>query len=158
MIREITNGEVTLAAGIIRRAFATVAEEFGLTLENCAWHPTFLTEERLQGEVDKGLRLFVLQEGDSSVGVVGLRRLDDGSFALERLAVLPEHRHQGCGARLVEFACQQALQAGGEKISLQIIDEHAELKRWYIRLGFVATGVKQYPQLPFNVCLMEKSL
>jgi len=158
MIRELSNEEVPLAAGIIRRAFATVAEEFGLTPENCPSHPTFLTEERLQGEVDRGLRLFILQEGDTPVGVVGLRRLEDGTTALERLAVLPEHRHQGYGMQLVEFICRQVKQEGSEKVSLQIIDEHAVLKNWYARLGFAAVGVRQFPHLPFTVCFMEKVL
>ncbi|MHB0935986.1 MAG: GNAT family N-acetyltransferase [Armatimonadota bacterium] len=158
MIRELSIEEVPLAADIIRRAFATVAEEFGLTLENCPTHPTFLTEERLQGEMQRGLRLYMLQEGDNPVGVVGLRRLEDGSTALERLAVLPEHRHRGYGVQLVELICRQAAQAGSGKVSLQIIDEHTVLKDWYTRLGFIAIEVRQFRHLPFNVCFMEKAL
>jgi len=158
MIRELRNEEVPLAAGIIRRAFATVAEDFGLTEENCAMHPTFFTEEQLQGEIERGLHMFLLEEGGSPVGVVGLRRLEDGTTALERLAVLPEYRHQGYGMQLVEFICRHASEAGSEKVSLQIIDEHAMLKDWYTRLGFNAIEVRQFPHLPFNVCFMEKAL
>ena len=156
MIREITAEEIPLAADIIRHAFATVAEEFGLTRENCAMHPTFLTEERLQDEIERGLRLFILEEDGSPAGVVGLRRLEDGNFSLERLAVLPEHRHRGYGVQLVEFICRQAMEAGSAKVSLQIIDEHVILKDWYTRLGFTAVGVRQYPHLPFTVGLMER--
>jgi|GEM_PF-2401433 len=107
MIREMTAEEVPLAARIIRRAFATVAEEFGLTRENYPTHPSFLTEERLLGEIARGLHLFILEEDGSPACMVGLRRLEDGTTALERLAVLPEHRHRGCGVRLVEFVCRQ---------------------------------------------------
>jgi len=158
MIRELSNEEIPLAASIIRRAFATVAEEFGLTPENCSSHPTFLTVERLQGEIDQGLKLFILEEGGSPVGVAGLRSLGDGDISLERLAVLPEHRHRGNGVRLVEFVCRQAVQASSGKVCLQIIDEHAVLKDWYTRLGFIAIEVKQFPHLPFSVCFMVKTL
>lgn len=155
MIRAMTVEEVPLAAGIIRRAFATVARDYNLTRENCPAHPSFLTEERLQGEIERGLRIFVLEDNSCSVGVVGQRRLEDGNTALERLAVLPEYRHRGYGVQLVEFVCRLA---GSGKVSLQIIDEHTALKDWYTRLGFDVIEVRQFPQLPFSVCFMEKAL
>ena len=47
MIKEITDNELVKAASVIREGFQTVAQEFGLTVENCATNGAFIKKERL---------------------------------------------------------------------------------------------------------------
>jgi hypothetical protein len=49
-------------------------------------------------------------------------------------------------------------QANGVKVSIGIINENTILKKWYADYGFIETAIKEYSHLPFNVCLMEKSI
>ncbi|MBQ1234535.1 MAG: hypothetical protein IIX77_02795, partial [Oscillospiraceae bacterium] len=44
----VTPGDFDAAVKVIRQSFATVAEAFGLTKENCPTHTSFITEDRLQ--------------------------------------------------------------------------------------------------------------
>ncbi|MHB9027035.1 MAG: GNAT family N-acetyltransferase [Armatimonadota bacterium] len=156
MIHLLPLNEIPSAAEVIRQSFRTVADEFGLTPENSPTHPAFLTDEQLRTHVDHGLQLFGLYAGSVLAGVVGLKRLTAGDFAVEKLAVLPTYRHRRFGAKLMIFAWEQIKQQDGEKACIGIIDDNTVLKQWYQRQGFIATEIKRFPHLPFTVCLMEK--
>ena len=56
---------------------------------------------------------------------------------LERFAVLPKHRGEGYGRRLVQTVVEDARSAGFETF---LIHAQAHLKDWYAALGFVSTG------------------
>ncbi|HEY3378839.1 MAG TPA: GNAT family N-acetyltransferase [Armatimonadota bacterium] len=157
-IRPIDLEHLTIAADLIRQSFRTVAEEFGLSPDNCPTHPSFLTEERLCAHVADGLQLFGCSAGEALVGVIGIKQRTPRDFEIERLAVLPEYRHRGIGAKLMIFAWEQIVRQGGEKACIGIIDENVVLKAWYQRWGFIVTEIKRFPHLPFTVCQMEKVL
>jgi ribosomal protein S18 acetylase RimI-like enzyme len=146
---------------VIRDAFQTVADEMGLTQASAPTNPAFMTLERLRKERGHGVRMFALLDGDgpgaAPVGFVALERARQaGVLYLERLAVLPGHRHRGYGRALVDHAFAEARRAGVEKISIGLIDEQAALKRWYLDYGFTVTGTRRFEHLPFTVCFMEK--
>ncbi len=158
MIHPLAHDTLSAAADVIRQSFRTVADEFGLTPENCPSHPAFLSEAHLQAQVDAGLQLSGYFAGDVLGGVVGIKRESPGAFSIEKLAVLPAYRHRRFGAKLMTFACEEILRLGGEKACIGIVDENTVLKQWYARQGFVITGTKRFPCLPFTVCVMEKVL
>ena len=131
MIREITNVEIPFAGPIIRRAFTTVAEQFGLTPEKCPAHTAFLTDADLQRQIEQGLHLFAVLADGEMAGIVGIKPEGQRTFSMEKLAVLPEYRHCGYGAQLVAFTDDWIRQQHGEKIVIGLIDEHLVLKQWY---------------------------
>jgi diamine N-acetyltransferase len=159
MIREIANEkELENSVRVIADSFRTVAVEFNLDKDNCTTHPSLVTLKQLTEMKRKGLKLFGLFEGDVQVGFVAVEKKKHKVFNLEKLAVLPEHRHKGCAGKLVEFAAEYAKNAEGEKLSIGIINEHAVLKKWYEGKGFTTTSVVKFEHLPFTVCFMEKTL
>jgi diamine N-acetyltransferase len=158
-IREISKNEsLESSAEVIRAAFRTVAEEFGLTKENCPTHPSFITTEKLVEARSKGLKFYGYFEGDSQAGFVAVEKGSPELFYMERLAVLPGCRHKGYGFKLVRHVLGYAGGSGGKKLSIGIIDEHTVLKNWYKQIGFRETGTKKFPHLPFTVCFMEIDL
>ena len=157
MIREVSDGaELRDSASVIRRSFRTVADEFGLTRENCPTHTSFLTTGSLRDQKSKGLKCFGLFGGEKQVGFVGVERDDGASYWIEKLAVLPAYRHGGYGAKLVGFALDYMRQNGGTRARLGMMNEHTVLKDWYLGLGFREAELRRFPHLPFTVCLMEK--
>ncbi len=158
VIRQIEMAQISDAVEVIRQSFRTVADDFGLTPENCPSHPAFLSEEQLSARVAGGLRIFGYFAENTLAGVVGIKQEDTLAFAIEKLAVLPEYRHRHFGTRLMYFAWEQIRQSGGEQACIGIIDENTVLKQWYQRQGFIVTDVKRFPHLPFTVCLMKKAL
>ena len=159
MIREITDESgLRRSVDVIRESFKDVADEFGLTEGNCPTNPAFITLERLETLREKGTEFFGLYEEEEQIGFVAIEKADTGVFYLEKLAVLPRHRHNGHGKNLVEFVCDHATAAGGTTVSIGIMENHTLLKNWYKTLGFIETGAKQFPHLPFVVCFMEKIL
>ena len=159
LIRPInTDAQLEAGLAVIRTAFATVAEEFGLSIDNCPTHPSFITLAGLRKIKNAGAVLFGLYVGDIQAGLVAIEKSEGGLYYIEKLSVLPPYRHAGHGGRLLRFAFEWIAERKGTKISIGIIDEHAVLKRWYETFGFTETGKKSYAHLPFTVCFMEKSL
>jgi len=159
MIREIVDEkELENSVSVIADSFRTVAVEFNLTKDNCPTHSSLVTLKQLNEMKRKGLKLFGLFEGDAQVGFVAVEKKKHKVFNLEKLAVLPEHRHKGYGGKLVEFSEEYVKNTDGEKLSIGIINEHAVLKKWYEGKGFKETSVVKFEHLPFTVCFMEKTL
>ena len=159
VIRAVTNREeLRNSARVIRRSFRTVAVEFGLTRENCPAHPSFQTLAGLIERQTKQVVFFGQFLGEKQIGFVAMERADQDTYYLERLAVLPERRHHGCGAALVDFVLRTARQRGAARVSLSMIDEHTVLREWYKRMGFVETVTRRFEHLPFTVCYMEREL
>jgi ribosomal protein S18 acetylase RimI-like enzyme len=92
------------------------------------------------------------------VGFVAIEKSDKYLFFMEKLAVLPEYRHNGYGSRLIGFVVETVKKAGGKKISIGIINENKVLKDWYIQNGFSVSIIKQFPHLPFDVCFLERAV
>ena len=151
MIRRVTQEELTLCLEIVHRSFATVAETFGLTEENCPAHTSFMPLEKLQRHFDWGWQMFLLSDGDQPVGFYGLSCKENGHFELHNLAVLPEKRHKGYGKQLLDDAKCRVIAQGGAVLDIGIIEEHVLLKNWYMENGFVPTGTNRFSHLPFTV-------
>ncbi|MCX6005195.1 MAG: GNAT family N-acetyltransferase [Chloroflexi bacterium] len=157
-IREVNSTtDIGNSLRVIRDSFRTVAREFKLTRKNNPTHPSFITRERLS-DLQKKARFFGLFENGNQVGFVAVEKADGNVYYLDKLAVLPHHRHQGHGKKLVEFVVEYVKKNGGEKVSLCMIDSHRVLKSWYQSLGFSETATKKFEHLPFVVCFMERAV
>jgi ribosomal protein S18 acetylase RimI-like enzyme len=143
------------SALVIRNSFKTVAQELNLTKANCPTHPSFITINKLTELKKKGLIFFGGFLGKAQIGFIALEKADASLYYMEKLAVLPDHRHQGYGQELVEFAVKYVKIHGATKISIGTIDEQTILKKWYKKLGFREVSTRKFTHLPFTVCYME---
>jgi ribosomal protein S18 acetylase RimI-like enzyme len=159
MIRQITgNRGIRESVAVLRASFRTVAEEFGLTEENCPANPAFVTLEKLDALRHKGATFFGLFEDTEQIGFVALEKATPDLYYLERLAVVPQCREKGHGTTILDFACDYVKGKNGKTISIGIMDNSTRLKSWYRSRGFVETGTRQFDHLPFVVCFMDKNL
>lgn len=155
IIRRMERFEAEVCAAVIRASFATVAEEFGITRENCPKHTSFIELEKLIRQYETGRKMFVCDDG-KIIGFFSLDVKEDKSAHLDNLAIMPEHRHKGFGKEMLDFALDEAKYMGVEKLKIGIIEENNVLKNWYIKNGFTHTGTKKFDHLPFTVGYMEK--
>jgi AhpD family alkylhydroperoxidase len=148
------------ALSVIVDAFSTVARDFGLTHANCPDHPAFFTTQGMQNMLDRGAVFLGAFVGGELAGCVSVAPApnDASIFYLEKLAVLPAHRHRSIGLRLNQEVFAHCRARGGRLVSIGLIDANHELKQWYAEQGFAWVRVATFPQLPFEVCFMEKSL
>jgi ribosomal protein S18 acetylase RimI-like enzyme len=144
-------------AGVIRNSFITVAGEFNLTRENAPTNPAFSGTDSLIKMKEKGIEMYGAYKDGRCIGFVAVEKADEAVFYMERLAVLPEYRHNGYGKELMDFVFDFVRNSGGRKVSIGIINENKRLKDWYIGYGFVETGKRAFKHLPFEVCFMEKT-
>jgi Acetyltransferases len=155
MIKQIDENNLSDCLEVIHKSFKTVADDFGLTPENCATNGAFMPLSRLQTDFFKGDLMFASYEDEIIIGFMQLSKTDSTSYELEKLAVLPRNRHNGHGRELISFAKSTLVELGATKITIGIIEENIRLKNWYEINGFVHTGTKVFPHLPFTVGFME---
>lgn len=157
-ILPITADHLEHCAEVIRESFLTVAKDFGLTTENCPTNGAFIQPERLAADLQKGNRMYGLYREEDMIGFMQIEQGKEGAFILEKLAVLPACRHDGCGKMLLDFAIETSRSLGGNKLLAAIIEENVVLKQWYLNNGFVHTGIKKFEHLPFTVGFLEAAI
>jgi ribosomal protein S18 acetylase RimI-like enzyme len=155
IIRQVKEEEYAECVEVIRKAFGTVAKEFGLTRENAPTNPAFIELRHLDEMRNKGIRMYGLFAEEGLAGFVALERLQDGAYSMKRLAVLPECRHNGYGKALMRHVVGVVHGEGGTLLKIGVINENAVLKKWYEDFGFIETSIVKYESLPFTVCYME---
>ena len=154
-LTQIQENQLSECLDIIRRSFSTVAEDFGLTAENCPTNGAFIPLSRLQSDYDKGNLMFGLYDDEKIIGFMEIAEYNTEICGLEKLAVLPEYRHNGYGKQLLDFAKKTAVDKGYKIMHVGIIDKNTRLKNWYSDYGFEHTGAKEFPHLPFLVGYMR---
>ena len=154
-IRPLTADRLPDYANVIRNSFATVARDFGLTKENCPYHPAFISDEALVKKIKDGYMTFGYFVGDTLFDFVAITNMGGGIYEVNRLSIFPEWRHYGYGKRLLGFCKEKVKELGGEKINIEIVEENKVLKEWYAANGFVHTGTEKFEGLPFLIGHME---
>ncbi len=154
IIKELLYSDLEQAARVIRQGFATVAKDFGLTINNCPTNGAFIKVNKLISDKEKGNLLYGLYAENQMIGFMQLEK-KDAQYELEKVTVLPQYRHFGYGKVLLDFSKSKAKELGATKLCIGIIEENAKLKQWYCANGFFHTGTVNYDFLPFTVGFME---
>jgi ribosomal protein S18 acetylase RimI-like enzyme len=154
-VRPLASDRLPEYADIIRKSFATVARDFGWTKEIAPTFTAFVTNEKLVEKIKDGYYTFGLYVGEKIFGFVSLTDIDNGTYELNHLAVLPEWRHYGYGKKMLDFCKDKVRELGGNRITIGIVEENIVLKNWYITNGFVHTGIKKFDWQPFTAGFME---
>jgi N-acetylglutamate synthase-like GNAT family acetyltransferase len=157
-IRPATENDIQITVSILRRSFKTVADRFGFTMENCPRHMSFCTEEYYLKDIQRGARYYLLEDNNQVCGCVALEQKTSDLVYLERLAILPEHRHKGLGAMLVKHIFSEAKAISAKRVEIGLISDDTHLKQWYQNFGFVQTSTKKLDEFPFTVAFMGLDL
>ena len=143
---------------LLRDSFIGIANEMGLTEENCPYHVAFITEKRVLEQLHKkNAFCFGIQENGIWIGFVAVAPYGDG-YEITRLAVAPEHRHKGYGRALMDMACGKARKLGLDSIGLGTLYENKKLIKWYEAQGFIAGEPFVPTGASYSVCGMSKIL
>lgn len=154
-IRSVERADLPACLSVIHESFRTVAEDFGLTPENCPKHTAFLPLYYLETQMEWGWHLYALYAGKKIIGYMSLSKEGETTYELHNLAVHPAYRHNGFGTLLLNHAKETVRSLGGTAIQIGIIEESTLLKNWYIANGFIPTGTKKFPHLPFTSGYLE---
>jgi ribosomal protein S18 acetylase RimI-like enzyme len=152
--------DVSAIVKVLNLSHGTIAKDFNFTKEDNPTNNAFIDEKTLKEQLNNGIELYGLKEGDCIVGCIAIEKSkrEADTFYIEKVSVLPEFRHKGIGIRLMDFATVKIKDAGGQIISIALIDSNSKLKKWYLSQGFIETGFKDFEHLPFRVCFMRKEI
>lgn len=158
LIRHMSIEEIPECVNVIRTAFLTVADEYGITEENAPRFTAFATDERRLWYhfcVEKR-PMYVYIYGGKIVGYYSLAMLSENEVELNNLAVLPEYRHLGIGHDLLEDCFRRVSELGAGKLKIGIVEENTILRKWYENHGFLHVGTEKFDFFPFTCGYMEK--
>jgi ribosomal-protein-alanine N-acetyltransferase len=99
---------------------------------------------------------------EASGGLIGYAAawfvLDQGE--LGNVAVAPEWRRRGIGARLLETVLERAVQRGARELFLEVRPSNAVAQRLYLRYGFREVGRRRnyYAEPPEDALVMRIAL
>ena len=139
LIRKIRREEVPACVRIIRNSHQTVADAFGITVENAPRYVAFATDEnRLLWHMDSEHRLmFVEEENGILRGYYSLLLKKDHECELGNLSVLPEYRHRGIGTMVMDACEKWAEEMGCTKT---IVESRDNKVAFYEGLGYEIRG------------------
>ena len=158
VIRHAGVDDIYRLAAVIREAYRDVAARFGLTPQNCPKHPSNCTKQWVRNDMDRGVVYYALEKDRNICGCVALEKAVPGTCYMERLSVLPPFRRQGLGALLMRHIFKEAGAQGVSSVGIGIIAKQYELKKWYMRHGFVEGETKSFDHLPFEVTFLSYAL
>lgn len=150
-----SSDDAAVIASIIKAANQPVAEQFGINQSNNPKHPSFYTEAWARSDFERGEEYFLISADDRLVGCVAFEQASEHVGYLCRLSVLPDFQNRGVGEMLVRQVFKHAEEKSIREASIGIIAKYEELKRWYLKLGFVENGLKVFEHLPFDVLFMR---
>lgn len=160
MIKRVEEQDIADCVRVIRESFATVANEFGFTVENAPRFTAFATtEERIRWQLLEEQRpIYAFYDNDKMVGYYSLFLQENKQCELNNLCVLPAYRHQGIGEKLLQHAFKAVQELDCNKVNIGIVEENQVLRKWYESMGFVHTGTQKFDCFPFTCGYMEKHL
>ena len=96
MIQEVNEKDIPECVKVIRESFATVANEFGFTIENAPKFTAFATiEERLRWHLFGEHRpMYAFFDNGKIIGYYSLLLQNNNECELNNLCVLPSYRHR----------------------------------------------------------------
>lgn len=156
-IREMTEGEAGVVAGLLRRGFRDVAERLNLTIERCPTFPAYIAAEKIASEAAAGTRFFILSDLGAPRGCIGYR-IEGTTFWMVRLAVAPEGRHRGFGRLLLDEMEARARALGFGRVDLAVVAENTRLCDWYHAMGYRDDRLEPATHRAYSVLYMYREL
>ena len=161
MIQQVTKQDNFIAiTKLLNEAFATVAKQFGLTKENASTNSAFITSDELKAQLTENREFYTYVGNGKINGFIAIEKslTTPDTFYIEKLAVIPNCRHQGIGRLLMDYASNRIAELGGKYISIGLINSNTVLKNWYNKQNYEERSIKSFEHLPFEVCIMEKNI
>jgi ribosomal protein S18 acetylase RimI-like enzyme len=126
-LRPATQADVPALARLVDDAYGHYVERIGMKPGPMTWD---------YSEIIRDWDVTVAQTGGAIVGLLAVGRTDEG-FAIENVAVHPDHQGQGLGRTLLELAESEARHAGFDSIYLFTHEKMTENQALYARIGYV---------------------
>ena len=129
MIKRVEEQDIAECVKVIKESFATVAKEFGFTVENAPRFTAFATtEDRLKHQLlEENRPMYAFYDNENIVGYYSLLVQDNNECELNNLSVIPAYRHRGIGEELLKHAFKIAKELNCNKINIGIVEENKTL-------------------------------
>ncbi len=167
-IRSVKRTEVSELCEISLHTFKDTYEALNDPNEFKAYLEKYFNIDEIERQLDASDSYFFFVETAQEIvayyklNINSLQTEDKGEdFAeIERIYVLPKYKRQGIGQKMVEHACQKAIELGKRKLWLGVWEKNDKAIAFYQKMGFFRNGTHTFvigneKQLDY---IMEKDL
>jgi ribosomal protein S18 acetylase RimI-like enzyme len=126
-LRAATPADAPALAQLVDDAYGHYVERIGRPPGPMTWD---------YSEIIRDWEVTVAEADGAIVGLLAIGPTDEG-FAIENVAVRPDHQGQGLGGTLLELAESEARRAGFDSIDLFTHEKMTENQALYARIGYV---------------------
>ena len=154
-IRRLKMEELEEAARVIRESFATVADEFGLTCDNCPTNGAFTEAKHLRSDLENGNQLFGVFFGRKMIVFFELVYKENQQATLDKVGIIPVERENKYGEFILNNARRIAQNDQMKQINIGIIKENNRLIEWYQRNGYQIVCSENFSHLLFEVLYLQ---
>jgi len=157
-IHSVEYDQLPMCLETLHAAFGESERTFGYTRETYPSSGAYITLDDLIKAKDRGVHMYAALVDGKVAGYVQLEKIEAGTYAFRRFAVLPDYQKLGIGRALVSHCRERAALYGAHKLTLLMINQNQKLKSFYESNGFTVTTISTDPAYPFEYAIMEMSL
>lgn len=155
-LRLATPADVPAIGALARRAMSAKWEHLYRPEDYAAWIDESHSDAKVAKEVaDPGMRVAVIEADDGEL-VAFCKLVFSASFdkahsdaakplELKQLYTAPERIGMGLGAKLMDWALDEARKAGADEIQLSVWSQNHDAQRFYQRYGFAKIADIHFP-------------
>lgn len=120
-------------------AFSTWPSAYAAILSKEQLHymlDLFYAAESLKGQMKDRHEFYMAETGLHTIGFASISQLNEDTYKLQKLYVLPAAQKTGAGKALIEFVIERVRNYGAKAIQLNV-NRHNKAIRFYEKRGFV---------------------
>lgn len=136
-IREAGPADVDAIVTVVNRAYRT---QGGWTTEEHLVGGDRAAAADVRAAIEDDVHLLLVAERDGSIVGCCYTELHEDGAELGLFAVDPTVQAGGVGGALMEEQARRRAAEGVARLNIRVLESRPELKAWYARRGFVATG------------------
>ena len=155
MIIDVKKELLPICLNILKASYEDSAISYGMTEENCPYRGrTRLPLEKLEEEFSNDSTMYAYLLNDEIVGFLSLSVVSN-ELKINDIAIIPDFQNKGFGNELLSFSKDKARELNCTKITLGMVNDNLQLKKWYERYGFKTIRLKKFDAVSYTIGIME---
>lgn len=158
-IRRAHTSDLEDLHGLLQAAFASQAEELGLSIEDAPWHTAYRDVSNTEREMGY-LTFFMIIADDRPAGCIAIQNDVEPEYGgdgyIGRVAVHPDYRGRGYAHLMLRFAETALRDRGAKKVRLVVLSVLEGLVEFYAEQGYEIAGHREFEG--FKLTDMDKPL
>ena len=158
-IKEASESDIPLIIELAQKSWFLTYEEINSKDQNEYMFDKWYSNDSLKEQMQLGQRFWILSENETEIGFSSITKVNEQTYKLNKIYLLPDFKGKGYGKKLLEFMEKIALENGASELQLNVNRKNSAVK-FYETCNY---KIIKSEDIPFdhywmNDYLMQKAL